>query len=564
MAEGGIVGDNPAGLVPDDQGAIQEAQYGGVGNTILSAGEGLANTVTGGLYSHLAKKADTALGLDPEFHEKVKEQNPTAYNVGQVGGLLSGEGAVALAGKAAKVGEAVVGGGLPVKLGLENALFSLGDEVAKQASNNPDSIQTAAMHVGLSGLLGGVAGYPLGQVSKAWTESVGPEIESLVKDFTDGLKDRAEDIAPRLKVIKGPIPNFPPSPGTPLLEEVPLEITSPSLGAIPPSKGSKAADFLLKKVNNAATEAAADGLGAALGHLSGIPGGGAIGAMMGHSMLKPVVSTVLPSIIGPLLKTVSSAEGLKAASDTITAIMKGDALANSAIKGLFEVGSNKTIDNLAPDKDKLAKLDERISSLKSDPQGMFELGGSMGHYLPAHQTALAAASQNAIDYIDSLKPRPKQPGILDRSIEPSPQEKASYTRTLAIAEQPLMVLSHLKNGSLQPKDVQDLQAMYPSVYSSLTKKINEALITHLSKDGSISFKHRAGLSTLLGQPMDSSFSQQARLAAQMTFMPSNPPPDASKTGKAASSPKKSTSKLGKSAELASTPQESRIRALSKP
>jgi hypothetical protein len=189
-----------------------------------------------------------------------------------------------------------------------------------------------------------------------------------------------------------------------------------------------------------------------------------------------------------------------------------------------------------------------------------DLGGQMSHYLPGHQIALASTAQNAMSYLAAQKPGETQPGVLNRPIPPSKAQTAAYNRTLGIAQQPLSILKYVKAGSLTPKDVQDLKAVYPAVYPKIVNKINQELIEHMSKGNVVPFKMRGPLGLLTGQPMDSTFTQPAMMAAQATFVP---PPQPPQQGQGKSQVKKGTAKLGKTAEDAQTPLESRQKALSK-
>ena len=303
----------------------------------------------------------------------------------------------------------------------------------------------------------------------------------------------------------------------------------------------------------------ADGIGASLGRMTGIPGAGYIGAIFGHNVVKPMISQIMPTIIKPLLESASSGEGLKAAFDTINAIAKGNNIASTAVKNLFEDTSATALNHLLPDKDRLAKLDQHMEDLKETPQAMLDIGGKMGHYMPSHATSLAATAQNAVNYLSSQKPQPNQMGPLDAPIAPSSAQMAAYNRSLQIAEQPLSILARVKQGTLLPKDVQDLKILYPHLHPQLIQRVNGAMINHMSKQGVIPFKMRAGLSMLMGQPLDSTFTPQAIMAAQSTYIPLNQP----QQGQGAPRAKKGTAKVGKSAELAETPQESRQEALLK-
>ncbi len=541
-------------FTPDDE-ATKQYKYGSTGQTALAALEGAGQ----GLAGPLAPLAEKALGVDPEGITGRAEANPIAHSAGEAAGLIGGAalpvsqaGVLGEAGAAAAKALGFEGlAGTAAKVGVESALYTLGDEVSKTINQDPNSIQTAIMHVGLSGLLGATGGAALGKVSDLWLSKLGEKAEQFAEEFTGRLKE-AEGLAPKQEFIQGPFKNFPPKPGTPLFKNVEPEV-------IPPAIGEKAANKLIDKTVEAASEALSAGAGAVLGKLTGIPGAGYLGAMFGHYSLKPIVSTIMPTLIKPILESPASGVGLKSAIDTVISISKGQSILNQAAKNLFEVGNKSVVNALIPDKDKLDKLDKKIQELKSNPEGMLSIGGELGHYMPSHNAALAEVAQNAVNYISSNKPSSSKPGVLDREIPPNATQEASYRKTLAIAQQPLSVIPKIQDGSLQPKDVQDLKALYPALYSNLVTRTQQAMMEHLSKEGTIPFKTRKGLSTLTGQPMDSTFTQPVILAAQATFPASKPPQQPQGASKA----KKGTSALGKSAEAAQTPAEARNKALSK-
>ena len=175
--------------------------------------------------------------------------------------------------------------------------------------------------------------------------------------------------------------------------------------------------------------------------------------------------------------------------------------------------------------------------------------GPLGHYMPEHQTALSQASLQSIQYLKSLKPQAITANPLDTPIQPTKAQEARYNRALDIAQQPAIVLQHIKDGSIQPTDVQDLKTMYPAVYQQLAQKLSNDMISHHSEENPIPYKTRVGLSHFLGQAMDSSMTPQAIMAAQpKPKLPQGPPQPAgskSKTG--------SPSKLGKQVNSYKTP-----------
>lgn len=580
-------------FTPDNQDAALQDKYGSPGQQGIAALEGAAK----GLAGPAATAAEKALGVPGEDVEGRAAANPVTHYTSEAAGLI---GPALLTGGASELSQAGVLGqagadaaklvgaegavGTAVKMGVENALFTLGDEVSKAINGSPDSIQTAAVHTGLSGLLGAGVGYPLGKASELWMSKFGNTAEEFTKDFTDRLKQASTDLEATSKPLVRPEGEVPQNPSesifggskaTPEGRARAIEmgtarpendINLPHFTPAPaetveegpsPLKGSKAADFITNKAEEYATKAVATGLGSALGHLTGIPMGGTLGGMLGNKLLKPFLSTIMPTLIKPLLENPASALGLRAAVEGIQAIAKGQSLIGKAAEGVFETGSNAVLQNAIPDDKTLHKLDLHVQEAQMAPNMMSTIGGDLGHYLPQHQTALAAMAQNAVNYLSSQKPRGMKLGILDREIPPSPAQESAYNRTLAIAQQPLSVLNYLKQGTLKQKDVQDLKAIYPALHQQLVQKVHNAMVDHLSKQNPIPYKLRGSLSKFMEQPLDSTMMPMSIMAAQATFMPP-PAPQKGKPG-----PKTNTAKLGKTAKLAQTPEASRIEALSK-
>lgn len=539
---------------PDDQTAAAKEKYGNITGITRTAALGIAEGLAGPIGTALMKKA----GVTPEEQEGLKKANPGTYygtfGTSLVGPAMLGEEAgvaanltqAGVVGKAARAATEFAGleevPAVAARMGIENALLAGSSELSKAVNGDPNTIQTALAHVGLSGLLGAGTGAAFGSVGNLWLSKLGPKVEEFAEGLQRGLNDVSE--------VPKPLPGV---SGT--VSEVAPEVEE----AIKPTQGQKFADFIYKKASDAAAEGVSDIAGSIAGGLSGIPGGRYLGAYLGHYALKPLVKTIMPSLVKPILDMAPSGVGLRAAFDAVGSIAKGDALIDSAAKGVFQTGSKVLFDQLSPDQYKLDKLSNKVQALSQSPESMMGVGGAIGHYLPQHQMALASTAQNAVGYLEAQRPKPMQPGPIDKPIEPTQAGMSLYNRTLSIAEQPLSVLSRIKDGSLLPKDVQDIKTLYPALYTKLSQKLSESMINHISEGGHVSYKMRGALSTFLGSPIDSTFTQPSIMAAQATYMPTTPPT----MPLGASKKKKGTSALGKSAEAAQTPQESRQKALSK-
>lgn len=189
----------------------------------------------------------------------------------------------------------------------------------------------------------------------------------------------------------------------------------------------------------------------------------------------------------------------------------------------------------------LDKLDKLISKTDQDPHAIdkkFIENGSVGHYMPDHQLAMTTVTKQAIQYLKSIKPQPVQLSPLDKPLPPSEIAESRYRRALTIAENPLIITQHIKNGTLQPSDITDLKQIYPAMYPKIATKITSAMVQTHHGEEPIPYHTRMSLSLFLGQPLDSSMTPSSIMAAQP--IPKAPPPQQGQATKG------STSKLGKS------------------
>ena len=211
--------------IPIDQFKSHEDVYGTPGQVLKTVGEGLGTAIGGPAFTAAEKLA----GVNPEDVEQRAQENPVAHAIGTGAGLVGSAaagteftqlGALGKIGSLAGEGAEALGASKTVatatKLGLESALYSLGDETSKLINENPDSIQTAAMHVGLSGILGAGVGAGLGKLSNLWLAKMGPKAEEFAKGFTGSLKSVPDEASP---FVQGPFNNFPPPPGSPLFSD---------------------------------------------------------------------------------------------------------------------------------------------------------------------------------------------------------------------------------------------------------------------------------------------------------------------------------------------------------
>lgn len=301
-----------------------------------------------------------------------------------------------------------------------------------------------------------------------------------------------------------------------LLPDSSLSYTKSTLNQLTP--GAKVADALVKKgLSRLGGEALGAGIGGTAGHFLGSAG---FGALIGEHMMGPFFSSILPSLIKPMLEKQASSSGLKAAIDMGLSVMKGESIINRASSSLFKASSEVLPSNLIPTARERKSLNKSIEAYQKDPQTMFNMDKGEGHYLPGHAVSKSQLAINSVNTLGALKPKPSKNSPLDSEPEVPQAQKAEYERALNIAQQPLMVLQHIKDGTLQLSDVKLMHQLYPALYQKLVLKLNDEMTNHLAKGDMVPYKTRMGLSLFMGQPLDSTMSplgiQQAQMANNVT------------------------------------------------
>ncbi len=309
--------------------------------------------------------------------------------------------------------------------------------------------------------------------------------------------------------------------------------------------GAKAADSLVKGIMS---HSGGDTAGAVGGVLGGWPG-----YMVGKHIAGPVLDSVLPSLMKPLLGSATNGTGLKHALDFIGAFSKGETAINRGVKNIFKAGKEVIPASLMPTEKDRNRLDTSLKNLSQNPTQLSSIGGSTSHYLPDHGMALAHTTMNAINFLNSQKPQSPKVSPLDTPSKPDPMAQSQYTRILNIAQQPLVILKSIKEGSIQPNDVKAITSLYPDLYNKLSQKLITEISSRKEDSEPIPYRTKMGMSIFLGKAMDSTMLPESIIAAQ----PQQPQAPES-TQKPSKKPAAANAKvLEKNVDLAQTPAQAR-------
>jgi hypothetical protein len=287
----------------------------------------------------------------------------------------------------------------------------------------------------------------------------------------------------------------------------------------------KLMDALPEKMNYSGTAKTLDALwskvpAGAMGALSWITGhnpivGAAIG-QLGQYLQRDVPDAVKLAMLKYMgSEKHISGSGFKAMVDFISSTYKGENLLSKGTSALFQSGRDVLPSHLVPTENKRIKLEKSLKQVQQNPESMMNVAQDTNHYMPDHGSAVVAASSRVVNYLNQVRPTQEKVSPLDPPMKNSNAELAAYNRVLDIAEQPLVVLQRVKDGTLLPSDVQALQNMYPSLYDRMVQKVSEGIMDHGSKGNSVPYPLRMTLSMFMAHPLDSTMLPMSIMSAQM-------------------------------------------------
>ncbi len=278
-----------------------------------------------------------------------------------------------------------------------------------------------------------------------------------------------------------------------------------------------------------------------------------IGALLAAGGMKLFGKTIPDAMRLGLLKFMGSnkpidSAGFKAMIHMYEAAIKGQKLIEGGTKAVFDTGRTVLPAHLLPNDKNREKLDKRLQKLQADSSSMSGVGEHTSHYLPEHGVKLAETTARVTNYVNAQRPDTTPKAPLDPKPVISQERKAAFNQVLDIAQQPLIVLDKIKQGTLVPRDIVHLRNMYPSLYTKLSDKLTSEMVNHITDGETVPYATRMSLSLFLGQALDSTLTPSAIMAAQP--VPKQAPPQ---QGQGAPKGRPSSPAVGKMSVAARTP-----------
>lgn len=301
------------------------------------------------------------------------------------------------------------------------------------------------------------------------------------------------------------------------------------------------------------------GLASVAGHTAGEAIGAGAGALVGHPVLgaiagEKLLAPALISIAKPILENASHSQSFKSALDYAVNILRGGKVLSQAAVNFFRSGSEIIPKNLMPTVASRDRLEKSLDYAANQDNAL-KIGGHLSHYLPDHSVAAAATAATASQYFSQLKPKRAQANPLDKPAPVDRFQQAKYERQLDIAQQPLLVLQHAKEGTLQAQDVKTLNVLYPGLAKKMGTQIYGEMVKSISEGKQVPYKQRLSLGLLLAQPLDSTMTPLTMQSIMLSNAPKAAPPQAQ--GKPKKASKSTASSMEKVNKLYATPQQAR-------
>lgn len=269
------------------------------------------------------------------------------------------------------------------------------------------------------------------------------------------------------------------------------------------------------------------GVGAIVSALTtGNPLTGFITGALGRYLGREVPDAIKLALLKTLGKDGAvSGEAFRAAVQVAENAYKAAAKTNNVVKGVFGPAASEI---LPKSKEQIDKLDKQIMKVGQDgpPERHLEAMGHVGTILPDHAEAAGTFTTQALSYLASVRPRQDRQAPLDPKRVPSAVEQGNYDRALQIAENPLIAVAAVRDGSLTPQDVQTLMNVYPALYNSYKERFMEGLMAKQASGGQLPYKTILGLSLFMGTALESSVLPHNILMNQQVALPPAPAPGA--------------------------------------
>lgn len=395
----------------------------------------------------------------------------------------AGEGAVGLTGASGTIIPAVVKGA------VAQGMLSLNNDASRAIIADPSlTWESVIAGAGMNSLYGGAAGAMLGTVSLGAQKMIPKLTESLAK----------------------------------------LQDQSAAAGVDPDAQTN-----LITQFGKLKAKAVGVGIGASIGHATGIPYGGKIGAVIGGmgadkamGWAAPAVRSLLEKYANPEAIAHVTGQFLQGSGDldgtaflaSLTAMDAAYTGQKQLMKGVKNILSDnpQPMPELMPKPKDVENLSKNMALFQKQPEKWLNMGGSLASVVPDIHQGLAQTAMRAHQLLQMSEPDTYALAPLDSERPASKVDQGVYARQMAVVQSPLSVLEKVREGNLTEHDLGTMETVYPALLNHMRSHMLGEIASAKSAGRTIPYQKRLVLSHFLGQNLDSTI-------GPMTLMTLKPP-----------------------------------------
>jgi hypothetical protein len=200
----------------------------------------------------------------------------------------------------------------------------------------------------------------------------------------------------------------------------------------------------------------------------------------------------------------------------------------------------------------------QLASMPADQliDHMTSIHPNISHTAPNIAPHIFSSASNAVQFLNNKLPNQGNELPGDQDAKPSIAQRNAWLDLHEAVNNPISVLDHVNQGTLNSHHLEALQTVYPDLYQEMSQKILENLGESKSKDQSLPYQKRLSISKFIGQPVDSTMTPESMLTILNSAGPNQGP-----NAQAQKSPKRASGtelkQINKVNDLYQTPEQTR-------
>jgi hypothetical protein len=136
--------------------------------------------------------------------------------------------------------------------------------------------------------------------------------------------------------------------------------------------------------------------------------------------------------------------------------------------------------------------------------------GPVGDAAPGIVPHMHSSAINAIQFLNSKLPSVGNELIGDSEELPARAKRQDWLDLHNTVTDPTSILDHVKNGTLNQHHVEAISSVYPDLHQEIVQKLGEGMGSAKMSGTAIPYKRKQSIGLLMGAPMDSTMTPQAR------------------------------------------------------